>query len=147
MAAKISRIAWGATFTNSLTLGYPIDNIVTWSQPREGSEYVRSPAGGEDAWDEGTDYYLAGDVRWIPTSDTTTPAAKGWDGADGWRAFLEWARQKNAIRFYADTVGAPTTYITSYLAEPMSGPPDIESDGTRKLRLVIRNTSTDYSGF
>src|SRR5581483_7393698 len=115
-------IKWGAAFANTLHVGYWLDNVNAWDEPRAGSETVQSPSGAEDAWDVGTDYYLAGDITFIPTTDTADPLATGWDGTTGVRAFLAWARDKNLLRFYPDATDA-TTHIDCYLVEPMQGPP------------------------
>jgi hypothetical protein len=98
-------ILWGAGFANTLTLGYPLDAAVAYSLPREGSEWVQASSGVEDAWITGHDQYLRGIVRWIPREDRLTPEgrlATGWDGPNGWRAFLEWARAKNPFRVVRD---------------------------------------------
>jgi len=145
----IPKIAWGTGYANTLYFGYPLDNAISWSDPRAGFEVAETAAGTEDAWDPGVWYLLTGDVRWIPTSDDTTPmgdSITGWDGATGWRAFLEWARPKQSFRFYPDKDVA--SYIDSYLVQPNSGAPSLEkADATRKFTLAIRNASNDYSGY
>ena len=69
----------------------------------------------------------------------------GWDGVNGVRAFLEWARAKNTFRWYPNKDEA--TYITSYLVEPLDGAHTLEPDGTRSIRIKIRNSTNDYSGY
>jgi hypothetical protein len=96
------------------------------------------------AWIVGTDYVLELEWRWIPTTDTATQT--GWDGTTGIRAFLEWARQKNAFRWIPDA-STPGTYVTSYLVEPFQQAPSIEANGYRRFRLVIRNCTTAYDGY
>jgi hypothetical protein len=144
----VPRITWGAAFANQLDIGFPMDNATSWSQPREGSETAKSPGGVEDAWTVGTDEYLAGLIRWITTADITSPVvASGWDATDGWKDFLEWARDKNQFRWIPDK-DTPGTYILSYLVEPMEGEPDLESNGDRRLRLVMRNGDGNaYTGY
>lgn len=142
---KTPKILWGSAFANTLSIGYPLDNTIVGDEPRSGSQQVQGASGLEEAWTVGTDYVLQGDVRWIPQTDTVTPAATGWDGTTGFRAFLAWARDKNVIRFYPDS-GAGT-YIDSYLVDPMGGQGSTESDGTRRVTLKIRNTSTAYDGY
>jgi hypothetical protein len=129
----ISKIVWDG---NDLVFGYPLDNAVSYTAAMDGSQFVRIENGDEYSWIPLTHYILEGEVRWISTAQ--------WDGATGWRAFLEYARQKNTFSFYRDKDG---TGITSYLVEPLDGNHDIEVDGTRKLRLVIRNSTTPYTGF
>lgn len=102
------RIRWGASFGNDLVLGYPLDDAIAYSLPREGSDWAIAPSGAEDAWIVGTDYFLEGDVRWIPGEPRTDRPATGWDyhaaagDARGVEAFLAWARQKNTLRYYPD---------------------------------------------
>lgn len=142
---KAPKILWGAGFVNTLSIGYPLDNVKAGSEPRAGSAFDRSASGTEDAWIVGTDYLLTADVRWIPQVDTATPLATGWDGSTGFRAFLEWARNKLPVRLYPDA-GAGTL-IACVLAEPMQGVAEFESDGTRKITLTLRNTSTAFDGY
>jgi hypothetical protein len=145
MSYRIPKIEWGAGYSQSLAIGYPLDDYASYSTYREGSEFAQTFAGVEDAWITGTDYVLEGTIRWIPTTLTLNPSASGWDGASGVRAFLEWARQKNQIRFYPNK--DINTYITSYLVEPLDGKHTLEPDGTRNIRLVIRNSTNSYDGY
>lgn len=142
----LPKILWGAAFANTLNIGYPLDNAIAGDTPRPGSETIQAPSGSEDAWTVGWDYVLQGDIRWIPQSNTSSPLATGWDGATGFRAFLQFARDKNLIRFYPDaTLG---TFIDSYFVAPMQDPPPSESDGTRRLGgFRIRNFTTAYDGY
>ena len=143
---NVPKITWGASFANTLNFGYPLDNFASYSKPRQGSEWVQATSGAEDAWVVGRDYYLQGLARWIPTTDSTGPTATGWDGSTGFRAFLEWAQDKNAFRWFPDKNSG--TYITSYLFEPLA---DIaitpEADGTRQVNLVMRNSGSAYDGY
>lgn len=142
---KRPKITWGTSFANTLSIGYPVDNWSSWSEPRQGSVWVQSMSGDEDSWIIGTDYYLQVDVRWIPTANTTSPVATGWDGTTGFRAFLEWAKAKNVFRWYPDKDSA--SYVASYLVDPMNGGPTVEPDGTKRITLVIRNATTAYDGY
>lgn len=137
----------GATFTGSIAFGYAIDNGVATSRPRDGSEQVQAVSGVEDAWTVGTDHYLSFDWRWIPTNLTASPSASGWDDAVGVRTFLEAARDKQLFRWIPDAT-VPATYVVSYLVEPMddSGV-SLEADGTRRVRVVIRNSGSAYTGY
>lgn len=139
------KITWGSGFTGSIDIAYPLDNAVAYSKNREGSESIRTPSGVEDAWIVGIDYHLEGDIRWIPTTDTTSPVATGWDGAGKWQEFLEWARKKNEFRWYPDaTLG---TYHASYIVEPIDTPPTLEPDGTRTIKFEIRQASSSFLGY
>lgn len=144
----IPKIEWGSG-PNTLHFGYPLDNARSWSEPGKGREYAQAPSGTRDAWIPRHEPRLVGVVRWIPTSDGTTPAGDsitGWDGSTGWRAFLEHAREMNTFDFFPDKDTASS--ISSYLVEPLEGNPDIEDDGTRTFRLVIASaTGTQYTGY
>lgn len=140
----VPAITWDTGFTKQIDIGYPLLNTTSYSQPAPGSEFVRTPGGVTDAWVTGDDQILEGDVSFVPPSDATNPVRSGWDAADGWRAFFEWARRGNIFRFIPDK-DTPGTYITCYLVEPMGGATGTEIDGTRTFRIKIR--SSDGSSF
>ena len=142
---KLPKITWGASFANTVNFAYPVDNWSSYSQPREGSMVTQAQSGVEDSWRIGTDYYLSVELKWMPNTDTTTPLATGWDGATGVRAFVEYAQDKNVCRWYPDKTSG--TYIHSYLVEPMTGGPTTEIDGTKTLRIVMRNSGSAYDGY
>jgi hypothetical protein len=141
----LAKFLWGAGFANTLSIGYRLDNVKCGDEPRAGSAFDQTPSGVEDSWITGFDYTLEAEIRWIPATDTASPLATGWDGAAGVRAFLQWARQKNVLRFYPDASGG--TFIDSYLVDPMQGWGDVETDGTRRLPIKIRNATTSYDGY
>lgn len=142
---KTPKITWGAAFANTLNIGFPLDSVKAYDEPRAGSAFDRCTSGVEDAWITGTDYLLTAEVRYIPQVDVATPLATGWDGATGFRALLAWARNKSQVRFFPDA--ASGTYLLCYLADPMQGPPDFETDGTRKLTVTLRNTTSPFDGY
>lgn len=131
------RIHWGPAHDKVLVFGYPLDRVRAYPLPREGSEWAMSPAGVEDAWIVGTDYFLEGDYRWIPREATTNPVATGWNDVDGVEAWLTYMREKNTCRFIPDWQNV-AVYKTVYLHEPISGPPDQESNLLRRIPLVLR---------
>jgi hypothetical protein len=137
-------ITWGASFANSASFGYPVDAWSSYSKPRDGSQTKQAQSGVEDSWIIGYDQYLSVQLRWIPTDNTTSPVATGWDGTTGIRAFTEWAQAKNVFRWYPD-MNNTSSYIPSYLAEPQI--PVTEIDGTRNLTLIMRNTGSAYIGY
>lgn len=136
-------ILWGSSFQNTLSIGYPLDSLISYSNPREGYSVVQTESGIEGAWIQGTDYVLEGDMRWIPSVSTSNPVYTGWNGATGVEAFLEFARNKNPIR-YCPNAAATGSYTTCYLVEPMTGPPNQEENGTRSIRLVLRTPSGSF---
>jgi hypothetical protein len=122
---------------NTLQFEYPLDNAISYSTIIDGSQMLRTENGTEYSWIPNTNFILEGDVRWISTTQ--------WDGTTGWRAFLEYARAKNKFNFYIDS-NEPES-VESYLVEPLNGEHELEPDGTRRIRLVVRNTTTSYEGF
>jgi len=141
----IPKIVWWYDYSKTLSFGYGLDNVITYSSSDENSQFALLQNASEYSWIINTFYILEADVRWIPYNDTTNPVANGWNTTNGWREFLEFARAKNPFRFYPDKDSA--TYITSYLVEPINGTHGLEIDGTRNVRLVIRNNTTPYTGY
>lgn len=140
------KIVWDVGFTKTLTIGF-FDNQRSWPVDAPGTERVNVLT-VMDAWTTGTHQLLAGTVRWIPTASETVPRVNtGWDAANGWAAFLFWARNGNAFRWFADKDGAG--FVTSFLVQPIEqAEPQLESNGTRRLELVIRSTDgTAYAGY
>jgi hypothetical protein len=129
----------GTAFETLLNLGYPLDEAVAYSRPQEGSQFVFLPSGEADGWDAGTAHRLDAVVRWIPREDTATPLATGWDGATGWRAFLEWARRGNPFWLSPDVTDLAAGW-TMHLEAPFDEPPALEPDMTRAVRLTLRAT-------
>lgn len=142
MSLTLPKITWGSGYTKTLNIGYPVDNWSSYSQPREGSEWVYTLGGIEDSWVIDNDYFLECDVRWIPTSGSSP---SGWWSTDGWDDFMQYVRAKNTFRWYPDKDSA--TYIESYLVEPLGGGPALEPDGTKTIRLIMRNTGSAYTGY
>lgn len=138
--ARQPKIVWNG---NTINFKYILDNAVSYSVPFQDSQFVQTKSGKEASWIKNTIYVLEADVRWIPT--ITSTGVTGWDGATGWRAFLEYARKKNSFQFYPDK--DETTYIDSFLADPIDGTHTLEFDGSRKVRLIIRNTTNPYTGY
>jgi hypothetical protein len=141
----IPKIVWWYDYSKTLSFGYGLDNVITYSSSDENSQFALLQNASEYSWIINTFYTLEADVRWIPYNNTTNPIANGWNTTNGWREFLEFGRAKNPFRFYPDKDNA--TYITSYLVEPINGTHGLEIDGTRNVRLVIRNNITPYTGY
>jgi len=141
----IPAITWGAGFANTIDRDLPIDHATVYSVPRQGSVLTEVIGGARDAWITGTSHILAGDFRWIPIADTTGPAVTGWDGATGWRAFLEWAKEGNIFRLVHDK-NVPATYTPMYLLEPFGTNPGIKQERIFRYRSVhMKMRSSDDS--
>lgn len=138
-------VTWGSGSANTLNIAY-LDNWSTYPQPREGSSWVQTLSGLEDAWITGVDYYLDVEARWIPLANSSTPLATGWDGSTGWRGFMEWAQAKNPFNWYPDSTNTGS-YVEAYLVEPMQGGPSIENDGSKRVRLLLRSRSGSFEGY
>lgn len=141
-----SKITWNSGFSSTLNFGYLLDNPVSWSGPRVGSEFVDLQDGSQDAWIVATDYFLSGVVRWIQTSNVADPLGTGWDGATGWRAFIEWAHDSNTFRWFPDKDSG--SFINCTLVSPGFGtPPGLNADGSRTVNLLIRSPSSSFDGY
>jgi hypothetical protein len=141
------KITWGTSFASTITFGYPLDSAVSWTEPSEGSVIRRLTNGVMDAWIEGHEARLRAEVRWIPSTATTTPvAATGWDDVNGWCDFLEWAREGHIFRFYPNS--STGSYISSQLVGPEDAPSLEDTDGTRKFTMELRSTDGSlYTGY
>jgi len=156
---------YGTDYTNAALTGSTIfsmrhlvlldylDDAVSWDEPRDGSFVAQSAGGVEDAWDAGTDEHLRGTVRWVPAAPRDTPiSVSGWYGAaespginSSVKAMLRAGRDKNVLRWVPDR-SVCTTYMDSYLVDPMKGAPDLEPNWDRKFALELRGSSV-FSGY
>lgn len=132
--------AGGSIFGTQLLLGYPLDEAIAFDRPAEGSMMAFLPSGEADAWDAGTADLLRATVRWVPREDTVTPAATGWDGATGFKAFLRHCRRANTVWLTPDTTDLSAGW-TVRLEEPYDAEPALEPDMTRTVRLLLRSTT------
>jgi len=140
----ISKLLWGAGFENELRIGFPLFDLVTDREEREGSEHIQAPSGVEDAWITGRDYVIDAEVRWIPDGPGTAPVQTQLSGAVSWQAFLDYARDANALRFIPDDT-APDFYIDNvYLVEPRKGFGNPSADIKRNVRIKLRNATMDF---
>lgn len=149
---KRPQITWGTGFANTLAIAYPLDAARSYDLDREGSEYVQDESGNEDAWIVGVDYYLEGQIRWIPRETGVSPeghSATGWESATGWAAALRWLREKNVGRWYPDIVNFPAVFTPFYLVEPLANPPVSEDDFSRRLEpfLIRSSDGTEFTGY
>lgn len=101
------RFVWGDQYDQIVDVAGGLDEALAYPLPRDGSDWAIGTAGDALAWRTGTDYYLEGKARFIPTDGSTLGTMygvrhTGWDEANGWRAMLEWARWKNPLRFFPD---------------------------------------------
>lgn len=139
---KIPKIVWGVGMANTLSIGYPLDEAITYSEPRDGSSFVQGASGIEDSWIQGFDRILEGTIRWIPPDATASPLATGWNDASiGFEEWLDDARKKNIFQFHFDLL-QPGLYLNMYLVEPMNGGVEMEDDFTRRVKLKMRNSAT-----
>lgn len=143
------KFTWGSGYANTLYLGLPADNVIGYSSPRPGYQRTRAPSGVEDAWRPGTDYILEFDVGEVPSTDDSAgnfsgwQPATGWEGASGFEAFIDWCRDSNKPRFFPDASSG--TYIECHVYPP-EGAPELEDNGTRRVRLKLVHTSP-FTGY
>ena len=136
-----SKITWGAAFAKTITFEYPLFDVVTDREPREGSEWAEAPSGVREALIVGSDYTMECDAGWIRNdSGVYTPIS----GADSWQDYFDWARKANTFRFIPDAA-SPGTYIPDcYLVEPMRGFGNMDKAIRRTVRLKIKNPLYDF---
>jgi hypothetical protein len=118
------------------------EEMRTYSEPARRSRVVETPAGFRDAYLPAHIQKWAGVVRGIPWEgyDATANAWYGWEGAGGWRAFLEYARNGGDFTFYPDQDDESTGYICQ-LEAPIwigTGGPDADWVMHRRLPLTMR---------
>ena len=140
-------------YCRNLTLLDVLDNLVTYTEPREGSAWAQSGSGVEDAWIQGTDYRLDATVQWVPKAERDTPASvSGWGnpleriGVNcGVQAMLRAGRNKETLTFYYLRTAPSTDYGTNaYLVDPMRGAPTLHPNGDRTFTLSLRSASTPF---
>ena len=140
----ISKILWGPTFENELLPGYSLFDIVTDREPRDGSEWAQASSGAEDALITGRDYTLQCNARFIPDGPGASPVQSALSGPTGWQAFLDWARDKNPLRFVPDQAN-PLFYLDNvYLVDPLKGFGSLGADLKRTVPLKFRTASVDF---
>lgn len=137
---------------SSILFGLHLDSARAWAQPREGSEWVKSPSGVEDAWIVGDDEMLEGIVRWVPGLDRGDPQNQtGWDGRRenelhnvGWASLLKFADRAQVVRFAPDQSDL-TVWHDVYVVSPREAETrrhELEgADMTRQFALVLRDSS------
>ena len=132
-----------------LVLRYPLDEAAAYPRMSKGSDVQQIRSGETDAWTEDTEWCLSAMVRYIPATDEVNglgaTVATGWDGASGWRAFLEYCWNGGTFLFFPD--GTTPTYFVAELLEPAMGdyagsPPSAEPDYSRALKIVLRRSDT-----
>lgn len=132
-----------------------LDAAAHWSENRAGSLVVESRSGVEDAWLTGTNYFVQGEFRWIPSTDTGTPYNRtGWDGAREHRmvnvgvdSMLRWGRDKQLLTWCPDRAATKTNQ-TVYLWGPIEGAPQSERDDTKRITLVLKSaTGIPFTGY
>ena len=151
MASRVSAIYWGTRFQNTLNLGYPLGDVITDREPRQGSDWTQATTGPEDAWMNGFDYTLECNARFLPAlpnfdgGQAPNPLQSAVSSPAGVQAFLDWARGKNAFRFVPDITQPKFWMDGCYLAEPMSGGRTISPRLDFMQRLKIRNPTVDFA--
>lgn len=139
----LPQLYFGPTLETVLDLPYPLDNLVTYTEPRHSST-EQFPSGVEDSWYHGTDYCLEGDARWLPYGPIN-PGFQQTQPLSTWEQFLAYGRQRNARVRYVPNRALPTNYVDGWLVAPFdAGPGGTEKDGTNKLHLKLRSKDRHY---
>lgn len=125
-----------------------LDRAHHWSENREGSVTVEARSGVEDAWLTGTNYFVEGEFRWIPSTDTGAPYNRtGWDGVREHRMInvgvdsaLRWGRDKQLLTWCPDRANTKVNQ-TVYLWGPLDGGPGVENDDTKRVTLTLKSSA------
>lgn len=143
-------VAPGAADPGDLGLLFPgpLRAARSWTAPSPGADAVLYPSGAEDAWIDVEDAFLEGTVALIPAEDTAYAIGPvtGWNAANGWQRFLEWARRGNTFTFYRDADDAASG-LECYLVQPTSEPA-IDAALFRRFTLQLRSaTGARFTGY
>lgn len=130
----VPKIVWGDALGNTIIFPGPPDFPKDFPIRQEGSELTQFPSGVVDAWSTGRLYVVQFEVRHIPLTDTNTfgYTATGWQEADGWAAFLDWAWDAGEFDLYPDKDAA--TSKTCILRRPERG--EYDHEGTTGLKRL-----------
>ena len=131
IAGVIPEFRWGADFAQAWRPAYPVDAVRYFDRPRVVERTV-TLAGVEDAWIAGTDYLVAGRVRWM---------GRGQFASDAGFAGLVRAARDGAVRCYPDPVTAPDWFVPCYVENVDAIAPEPEPDLTMSAEVTLRGAS------
>jgi hypothetical protein len=148
----ISLTTYGYDGGPALYFAENLDRAVAFAKRAPGSMQAK----GADAlslalWHLGTDDVLTGLARWIPLDTgtdrygTTSTGWHGTDGTDGWRSFLEHARERKPFTFYPDRDNAAVSYTCVWEGEVAR--PDPEGNRHYQQPFAIRSLSGAFEGY
>lgn len=140
-----SLIRWGGgTQPNVLRFQYGLRDVVTDREPRDGTEWSRTPGGAEDAWTTGRDYTMQATAQFVPIDESRFTDASPVSGPDSWTEFFRWARGKRTFRFYPDATLSEFYTDGCFLDSPMRGTGANRTPTERDVTFKIRHPTTDF---
>jgi hypothetical protein len=135
---RVVQMLWGARTQNTLTFAYPasVDAAKFWREPRAGGEQIVMNNLAE-SWIATRDFMGEFTMRWLQL--------QFWTGHAGVQAFLDWAGGGGAFTLVPDAANAPLFGAAGcLLVTPfMPQTPGLETDGSQKYAITIRNPTTD----
>lgn len=138
----IPRFAWGDDFANICDFRDPPDAPLATVAPVGQRRFARAYTGaGTAAWQYGVDCIVTLDMGRIPL--TATDGATGYDGPTGVKMMTAWMQRGKPFRFWPDR-DDPAIWYTCVLLEPTGGPPQVEPNGTKRIRYVFRTADGAY---
>lgn len=158
LGATNTAAATGSTsyYVRNVLVMEPLDRAGAFPKPRQGTEFLQTDGGVEDAWITGYDWTLKGTVRWIPAEfQPTHRVLSGWNGDGvftgvgvGWEYFLtSHAWEKQTFLWVPDRANSNLN-VSSYLVEPITAEPLPEQDFTRQLTFQVRSSDgSKYKGY
>lgn len=131
---------WGTNNENILLLEYGLRDVLTDREPRDGSEWTRSPGGAEDAWLTGRDFTLEATAQFIPVAGD--PSIRSM--IREWQVFKDYVTNKNTFRFVPDAT-APDFYMDGcFWDSPLHGLGRGRTPSDRDVTFKIRHPTIDF---
>jgi hypothetical protein len=135
-----------------LLFAEPLDRALAFAKRAPGSMQAKgADAASLALWHLGTDDVLTGLARWIPLDTgtdrygTTSTGWHGTDGTDGWRSFLEHARERKRFTFYPDRDNDAVSYECIWEGEVSR--PEPEGNRAYQQPFAIRSLSGPFEGY
>ena len=128
------------------------EGMRTYSEPARRSVVLELPSGIRDAWVPAHQQKWTGEIRGVPWEgfDATANVWYGWEGAGGWRAFLENARVGGQFSFFPDQDDDGTSYDCQLEApiDITNGGPQPDWTMHRRFPLTFRTVdNTEILGY
>jgi hypothetical protein len=152
----LPQFVWGAALDKTLEVGHPFDRATTYPDPAPGlSTMDRRVAAERDVSSRGVDFLIDLTINAIPgvslVSGRYMVPVAGWDSADGWRDFLQWAMNPRHVFHLLPTRDLPLAFWRCRLRHPTRDDEQPVADPfrfTRQLSLTLVNADgVPFTGY